>query len=1147
MNFKRLLLNFMKFSCYGIMLQVFFVGLLMAYNGNAQQKQQSVKEVFVNLNLKEVSLLQVFRVIERKTDFVFNYDDRVLQSNQATVNLNGQRTVADVLLYLSEVADVKFKQVNNNINVERLRGKSDKSEKLQIILQTRTVTGKVTSMEDNEGLPGVNVVEKGTTNGTVTDLNGEYSLTVSEGATLVFSSVGYTSEEVELGGRSVIDLTMVQDIQQLSELVVVGYGTQRKEDITGSTVSLDAEELRDIPAISFEQSMQGKVAGVQISQANAAPGGGMSIRVRGSNSITGNSEPLYVIDGVPIINSTSASTPGGFGGEGGNRNDQNPLSSLNPNDIASIEILKDASATAVYGSRGANGVVIITTKKGEVGKPKVNVDYYWGVQSRENTSFESMTAEQSGIAYFEEYENAGDNPVLSQAEINQLAADGGYNYFENIFRSPSEASVQNAQLSLSGASQEGTSYYLSAGYYSQDGLIKNTGFDRYSIRLNLEKNFNKLTVGNNITFSRTNSQIMPTDGLSGITSFALTADPLTPVRDEDGNFNFESIEGGPFDNPIALLEESDDNIVSDRLIGSVFAGYEFMPGFTFRSTLGFDLDNRNRSTYFSSQSGRRYGSTNDPGLAGSSTIKTTQIVTTNTLNYQRVFAEVHNLNITGVFEAQTFERQSTRMQNRGFPSDALGADGIAGGQQEGGPNISANRNQWQIASFVGRINYAYDDRYLVTATIRRDGSSKFGANNRWGNFPSVAVGWKVHNETFMTGNFLSRFKIRASYGITGNQEIGVLNSVARYNPGGGQVFGGIIRPTVWVRNFSNPNLRWEETSQFNIGFDAAILNDRIGFTFDYYNKQTTDLLLAVDLPVSSGFVASPVFNIGAVENKGIEITLNANVINTGDFTFDLQGNFSRNRNQVLELDQEFRFGPQISVANKRHGNLIRPGDPIGVFYGYQTDGIYASEAEINEDDITASIWDREPGLPRYVDVNGDGEITNADQTVIGDPNPDFTYGFNTNFAYKGLSLDIVFQGVQGADVMWNTFDRGVQWSERFENRWTPDNTNAEYIKYDNGANLVSNFDYDDRSIFDASFFRVRNVTLAYVLPNTVLPANVFQSLRVYASGTNLLTATQYPGLNPEVNSFGQNASNLGIDVGAYPLARTFTIGLNATF
>ena len=411
------------------------------------------------------------------------------------------------------------------------------------------IAGSVTSGEDNSVLPGVNIVVKGISIGTITDLEGNYSIEVpSSESVLVFSSIGFVSEEMTVGSRTVLNISLTPDITALEELVVVGYGTQRKEDLTGSTASLDAEQLRDLPFSSFEQAMQGKVAGVEISQANAAPGGGMSIRIRGSNSITGNSEPLYVIDGVPIINNTAGSTPRGFGGEGGNNNYQNPLSSLNPNDIASIEILKDASATAVYGSRGANGVVIISTKMGEAGQPKVNLNYYWGVQSRANTEYETMTAEQRGIAYMEGYENAGINPVLSQTEIDELVAAGGFDYYEDLFRDPVDASVQEVLLSVSGASDRGLSYYLSTGYYSQNGIVKNTGFDRFSVRLNLEKNFKRLTVGNNFTFSRTNSDILPTDGLSGVTSFALTADPLNPERDEDGNYSLPHLCTSSFKN-----------------------------------------------------------------------------------------------------------------------------------------------------------------------------------------------------------------------------------------------------------------------------------------------------------------------------------------------------------------------------------------------------------------------------------------------------------------------------------------------------------------------------------------------------------------------------------------------------------------------
>jgi len=1148
----QLLLKMTKYFALGMLVQVLLFTLVFASESNAQ-KSQSVKEVFVNLGFEDVKLKDVFSRIESKTEFRFTiYESEDYLENTFTLQRK-KMSVEDLLTQISRETGLVFQQINNNIGIKKGSNYELKRKpRVEIIIQTRKITGKVTAFDTDEGLPGVNVVEKGTSNGTVTDIQGNYSLEVSEGAILVFSSVGYTQEEVEVGNRSVVDLVMTQDIQQLQELVVVGYGTQKRKDVTGAISSVDAKTIESIPSNSFEQAIQGRLPGVQVTQSNPAPGGGLSIRIRGNNSITGNSEPLFVIDGVPIISNNAAATPGGVGGGGFNGANQNALATLNPGDIASIEVLKDASATAIYGSRGANGVVIITTKSGEAGKPKLNFDAYFGVQTP-NKKLDLLGPEDFVTKFRESYENAELPIAETESRIEELLNTGGFDYQEDLFASPLQASIQNYQFSASGASSDGINYFVSASYFGQDGVLKETGFDRYSVRLNLDKSFGNFRFGNNITFSRTDSRILPTDGIQGIVSAVVDMHPVLPIRNENGDFYYEGLGGFEINsNPAALLRGTTNNLATNRLLGSIFAEYEFFDGLTFRSTLGADLANRSRTIYYDRTTGPRFGGTDEPGLAEQARNNSNQVVSTNTLNYQTRIADRDQLSLTGVFEAQVLEGDGFSVINRGFPSDALGADVIGSGQRAGGPAVGYGRGKSQLLSWVGRAFYSFDDRYLITATFRADGSSKFRNENKWGYFPSLALGWRLSEEAFFNGiDQIDELKLRASYGIIGNQEIPALRTVQNLRPQSGTIFGGVRIPTVAVASLGNPDLKWETTKQVNFGLTSSFFANRMNFSFDYYVKNTTDLLLSVSIPLSAGFDDRPIFNFGEVKNQGFEIALGGEIVQTADFSWTADINFSRNVNEVIKIFGENVQGGNIASDNNLPGNFVATGLPVGVFYGYKTDGIYNDQAELDNDPVTNEIYLQEVGEYKIVDISGDNIINAADRTVIGEPYPDFFYGLNTSLSYKNLSLDLFFQGIQGNEILWNDSRKLFgPWPEfnslqaRFNDRWTPQNTDAAYPKYNVSATELQGF-YDDRMIFDGSYFRLRNVTLGYVLPSQTV--NFLSNLRIYASATNLFTLTNYPGYNPDVNSFGQNAINSGIDLGAYPLSKTYTIGFNASF
>ncbi|MGB7394770.1 MAG: TonB-dependent receptor, partial [Pricia sp.] len=956
------------------------VGLtsVFAHTSNAQR---------IDVELEEVPITTFFEEIQEKSGFVILYRDEVIAGTEK-VTVNADNTQLEtVLTNVLTPLGLGYEIINRQIVVNRNERSRDGTlaNTIKSPLQ-QTVNGTVSDAQ-GAPLPGANIVEKGTTNGTQTDFNGNFSLDVADDAVLVVSYIGFATKEVNVDGQSDIAISLAEDAAGLDEVVVVGYGTQRKGDLTGSSVGIDSDEISSLPANSFEQSISGKVSGVQVTQSNGAPGGGISFKIRGANSITGNSEPLYVIDGVPIISDNANSNPGVISsrGEGQVNNGQNALSTLNPNDIENIQVLKDASATAIYGARGANGVVLITTKKGQPGKPTVNIDMYAGLQSPTNR-LDLVNPQDYVTALREGFENADEPFPLTEQRLDELLQNPTPDPQDIALRA---APLRNLQLSVSGASENDLNYYLSVNNFEQQGIIKNSGFERNSLRLNLEKGFNKLRVGANLSLSRTDSDIVIGGNRTSTLALISGTGPLQPQFDENGDYLHTTvIDNGNSVSLQSLLDGASDNLVSDRFLGSVFAEYTIIDPLTFKSTLGLDVDKRERNTYYSRITGPRFGGTSNPGFGQQATVNSTQLVSTNTLTYEPQLSEDHRMTVTGVYEAQTFERASLGVVNRGFTSDILGADAIGSGQQPGGPEVSNSRFKWQLSSWVGRVFYGYKNKYLLNATVRYDGSSRFGENNRWGTFPSIGLGWNVSEENFLNDwEALNQFKIRGSYGITGNQEIGVLRTAERYVPTGGTIFGDVVANTVNAVSFANPNLKWEESAQLNVGLDASFLNSRLNFTFDYYNRTTSDLLLEVNIAPSSGFSSNaPIFNAGEIENRGIELALDAAILESEDLQWNVSANFSRNRNEVLEILSERTFGEPVD-GNTVPGSLIEEGRPIGVFYGYKTDGVYATQAEADADVTDGSVFLKEAGEYRYVDVNGDNEITSEDRTVVGDPNP----------------------------------------------------------------------------------------------------------------------------------------------------------------
>ncbi|MFW5759716.1 MAG: SusC/RagA family TonB-linked outer membrane protein, partial [Cyclobacteriaceae bacterium] len=810
-------------------------------------------------------------------------------------------SVEDLLTQISKETGLVFQQINNNIGIKKGSNyELMKKDRVEIIIQTRTVTGKVTSMEDSEGLPGVNVVEKGTSNGTVTDVMGEYSLEVSDVATLVFSSVGYTTEEVEIGNRSTIDLVMNADIQQLQELVVVGYGVQEKRDITGSVASVEPKEFEDEPIANVTQGLQGKVAGVNVTTGSGAPGGNMIIRIRGNNSIIGSNDPLFVIDGVPV--------------QGGSNGTTNFLSTINPGDIESIEVLKDASATAIYGSRGSNGVILITTKKGVAGGNFIDFETSIGYREIEN-QLEMMNSRQ--FAQIANETSLNDvlpivfNNIDSLAQINT-------NWQDEIFR---QAPIQNHTLRFSGGNDK-TRYLISGNYFNESGIIIGSDFKRGTVRINLDQKVNdNFNLSGNFFVSRSvNNEV--NDG--AVLQSALNSPPLLPVRNPDGSYvNAATLKQFPFspsagDNAVAQALETTDQRVLDRVLGSVTGSYTIFKGLSLNVLLGIDHLATKRDFYIP----RILEAGLPAGSASKNFSTTTSFLNENTLTYYNDFGGNGNqLTITAGYTWQNEQSEFLTGAADNFVTDDLLNNNLSSGTIFSAPNNGFN--EWLLISWLGRINYILQDKYIFTVSGRADGSSRFGSGNKWGFFPSGAFAWRMSDEPFFQDiTPISNFKLRVSYGISGNQAISPYQSLQRFSDNI-LAFGGTPTIGFAAANLGNPDLRWETTAEFNAGVEMGFIEERLRFTFDYYVKDTRDLLARVNLPPTSGFTTN-IQNIGSTRNHGFEFQLGADIISNEKFSWDINVNGFRNINEVLETaDGQDIIAPTLDIMGS--ANIVREG------------------------------------------------------------------------------------------------------------------------------------------------------------------------------------------------------------------------------
>lgn len=1016
------------------------------------------------------------------------------------------------------------------------------SVSLENAFQDRQVSGTVTS-SDGETMPGVNVVIKSTASGTVTDATGRFALSVpDDNAVLVFSFIGYMTQEVSVGNQSVINVRLESSLETLSEVVVIGYGVVKKSDLTGSVSSVKAEELKAVPTTSFEQALQGRAAGVTVSQTSGQPGAEASIRIRGTSSILAQNEPLYVIDGMLINSSTGDVTAGGGLGQR-----ISPLSAISPGDIESIEILKDASATAIYGSRGANGVILITTKRGKKGTSTVDFESYYGVQEASN-KIDLLNAQQFGELVNEAKINSGQLPVY----VNPQNLGEGTDWQEELLR---VAPIQNYQLTFSGGNEK-TQYAITGGLFDQKGVIVNSNFQRYSFRTNITTAINdRFTVGTNVAFSRTRGNTVNT-GLQfitpGVIGGALGMNPILPVYDptRKGGYTYENTIAGQIGtvigNPVAEAKEHKSLSTSSRFLGNIEGSYKLAKGLTFKTTFGVDAVFSRDRVFAPSWLKASEGSRGEAGLAN---MEALTWLNENTLTYNTDLREKDNLNVVLGYTLQEFQNEYNSVYVFDIPDDKLGFHNLGAALNPQAPTNGETR--WSMVSYLGRAQYSLTGKYIFTLTGRVDASSKFAENNKYSFFPSAAAAWRIIEEPFMQNNqVFSDLKLRASVGIIGNQAISPYQSLPLTAPQGEGVFNNGTGYTYYIssqpQSFNNPDLKWETTRQISAGIDAAFFEGRLSASLDYYQKYTYDLLLSTPISSTTGFEFTTL-NVGNVENRGFDLELNSfNTSNSSAVKWTSALNFSINRNKITKLATD-------NDVNLGSGLILREGEAIGTFYGYQFEGIFQS----NEEADASAVFVNQTGANKavagdrkYRDVNGDGVINEDDRMILGNALPDFTWGLNNELGYKNFTLSFFIQASHGnemANLNTSALEdfRGLNnvSAEAGLNRWTPENPSNRYPRaLANRSVDVGTF--SSVMVEDASYVRLKNITLGYNVPASALQKLSVRNLRVYVSATNLFTITDYSGFDPEGSAHGTATAYPGVDQGRYPLTKTYLVGLN---
>ncbi len=990
-----------------------------------------------------------------------------------------------------------------------------------------TISGRVVD-EKGEGLPGVSIAVKGTSNGTTTDPDGNFQVAVAdEKAVLVFSYVGYTSQEITVGTQTTLAIKLLRDAKQLDDVVVVGYGTQVRREITGAVQTVQASTLADIPVAQTTQKLQGKLAGVQILQGTGKPGQGIQVRIRGQASISAGSEPLYVVDGFPLVTD---------------------ISTINPDEIETITVLKDAASTSLYGSRAANGVVLITTKQAKSGQTSVGLNAYYGVQQvPQKGRPDMMNAQEFAQFKKESYEDAG-QPVPTYFQ-NPAQYGEGYNWYNAMLRT---AAIQNYSVSLTAGKDKFTTLAV-LGYFGQEGVVLNSNLKRFSLRLNSNYNVtDKVQVGVNLAPNYTIDNTPPTDGQffngQGLLNNALLSWPTLAYQNADGSLPLSVAAPGlsAFTEPnwYRSIQEITNKNTQQRLLTNAYLQVEPLKGLLLKSTINLDLGSALFNNFNPSTASIAFAS--PPPVTASAVQRTNYYyswLNENTATYHRDLGD-HQFDLLGGYTVQRYHQDYTQIRATNFPDDRIQT--IQSGLNIDRPSTFNDIQEWSLVSYIGRLNYNYKGKYLLSGSIRRDGSSRFGVNNRNGVFPSVSAGWVVTDEEFVPKvDQLTFLKLRGSYGLTGNNNIGNYSQYANVNTNVNAVFGSTVTNGAAVTSLSNPNLGWEKTRQLDLGLDLGLFNSRVVLNYDYYVKNTTDLLYSVAVPQESGF-GSFLGNIGELKFWGHEIAITSQNL-VGKFRWTTNFNIAFSDNKVVAL---------ADGIDRIYGDatITRVGERIGQFYGMVHEGVYRNQQEYND---APKAYNSIVGSARFRDVNGDGVVTNGgdndDRTVIGNPFPKFIYGFTNTFNYAGFDLTVVASGSQGNDIMRRTdtgttnLDGVFNVLREVKDRWRSEsNPGAGLYGTTTGSTGLERDWISSRFVHKGSFLTLKNIALGYTVP--VAQLKPFRTIRVYGSVQQAFVFTKYTGGNPEVTlDAGGNIAgplNQGLDYSAYPVPRTFTLGVN---
>ena len=1100
----------MRITIVQIALSIFFACSLYAKEANSQMVLQKT----FSLSVENVELSKLISQIQKQTKVVFSFSSNSIKGERKISYHAHKKRIIDFLNEVLVPGEVGYRVINEQVILFPISEADVSSIKDDLHLnglrtKDKLVTGKITD-ENGRPLSGVSVVERGSTNGTVTNANGEFSLNVSSAdAVLLVSYTGYATREITVGGQSSFSIALSPNDRILDDVVVVGYGTVKKNNFAGSTVSVTPEKYKSEPVTNFTQALQGRAAGVMVSNNSGAPGGNVKVRIRGASSLLGNNDPLYVVDGV-ILN---------IG-----------ISDININDVETFEVLKDAAATAIYGNRGANGVIMITTKRGKAGSSNIQVEVNTGI-SKLAQKYDLMDA-----ATYAETVNYIKPNYFTEQQIADFRANGGVDWQDEIFQT---GITQNYQLSTSGGSA-GIRYFISANYINQTGILLRSEQKRYSVRSNISTDLGKkIKLDFNLFAARINGLNNQENGYKGAPTWAsVIYSPTFQKFETDDVYNRQDNLSTPNTlNPYMVLKERYSDFLSNSLTTNSKLSYKIMRNLSLDVLLGIDQNSYQAGGYVN----KWLNPTNTSANLNEN--KSFYWQNSNILTYSNNFNNKHDLTITAVNE-------QSQNSYRNFGASGAGIDPISVTYNNLGiansRNVNSSWSQFSLRSYVGRVGYSFMNRYVLTATYRADGTSKFQGNNKWGYFPSIAAAWRLSEEAFMSNNSLiNSMKIRGSWGKTGNQGINPYATVSSigsmmHTYGLGQSFPGSI-----IVGVDNPDLKWETTAQTNVGFDVSILNNRLGLSADYFVKNTSDLLNRVTIPIYNGG-GTINKNIGKVENRGFDFVLNGTPLDMKNFKWDASFNFTAVKNKVVNLGLDsFQLGGNYAPGLTQESPFaIKVGEPLGAFWGYEWEGIYtAAEA------TKAASYGFAPGDNKYKDWNNDGKIDSKDKHVIGYAQTKYIWGFNNTFTYKKFDLNIMLLAQEGNKMLNTAYassatilsDATSILHRDGLNFWKPGNDNAAF------ANPLSssskNFIESTQFLEDASFIKIKNVALAYAVDRSLVKV---ADLKLLLSVQNLATFTKYKGFDPETSTSITDGDG-AIDVGAYPSSRTFTISLRANF